>query len=141
LDDEVSFVVTEPLAENVVEAEAMGGLTLDSEMKVFLTKVAKLKGIGAKNVDSWVEAVEHKFVNIGVTTVSELRSGILLINRRIGPQGASMLHTCTLHAIIQFAEREVNDLKSKVMQLTQELARSRAREARLCEVTHDKDWT
>jgi hypothetical protein len=83
LEDEFSFVVTKPLAEDVVEAEAMGGLTLDSEMKVFLTKVAKLKGIGAKNIDSWVNAVEQKFENIGVTTVSELRSGILQINRII----------------------------------------------------------
>jgi cell division protein FtsB len=52
-----------------------------------------------------------------------------------------MLHTRTLHAIIQVAEREVNNLKSEVMQPIQELARSRAREARFCEVTHDEDWT
>ncbi len=115
--DELSLVTT----EEIDNKEDDDYVARESEMKAFLIKVAEAKNLKRASVNSWVDAVEFKFAELGIETVSELRRGIVRLNRRLHESGFAMLHARTLQAIVNVADKEVCDMKEEIKRLTNEL--------------------
>jgi hypothetical protein len=137
IHDKISCVTTD-LSVDDMEDEGIP----DSEIKKFLPKVAKEKGIKPMNIESWVDAVESKFSDIGIDSVSALRTGILLLSRRLNTRGVSVLHTRTLVEIAKVGEQEACEMKLEVERLSRELAIAQT-EDRISNDAEEKteDWT
>jgi flagellar hook-length control protein FliK len=116
--EEVALVTTEDSDDNV-------NLYVESEMRMFLKKVAAAKKLKAMNVGSWVDAVEQKLRDINITTVTEVWRGIATMNSKINKNRDSMMHIRTLYVMSQVAEDEAEEQLSQwlaeVTKLTQEL--------------------
>jgi hypothetical protein len=70
VDYKISCVVTEPTANGMDDDESKSMPIF--EVKAFVIKVAEENEIKPMNIDSWVDAVESNFMDIGIDTVSEL---------------------------------------------------------------------
>jgi hypothetical protein len=69
---------------------------LNDEMGVFLRRVALAKKISASNVGKWVTAVRFKLYGIGIHTVRDVVSEIIMLNRKLSDAGKPMMHYQTL---------------------------------------------
>jgi hydrogenase maturation factor len=117
-DKEVTLVTTEDSDGNV-------NLYIESEMRMFLKKVAAAKKLKAMNVESWVGSVEQKLRDINITTVTEVWRGIATMNSKINKNGDWMMHIHTLYVMLQVAEdkaeEQLSQWRAQVTKLTQEL--------------------
>ena len=126
VEEEMAFSVTEASDDEDNE----GVNILESELRHFMRKVAEEKRIKPMNVESWMDAVIYKLSDIGMTTVSDLRRGIITINRNLTDKGHSILHTKTLIVIAKVAEDDYKErmlsMCEEMKKLTKELAFSRS---------------
>jgi hypothetical protein len=73
-----------------------GPTPLNDEMGVFLRRVALAKKISPSNVGKWVTSVRFKLYGIGVHTVRDVVSEIIMLNRKLSTAGKPMMHYQTL---------------------------------------------
>jgi hypothetical protein len=85
------------LRANVVEPTRLASVpSSNDEMGVFLRRVAVAKKISSENVGQWVTSVRFKFDGIGIYTVRDVVSDIIMLNRKLSEAGAPMMHYQTL---------------------------------------------
>jgi hypothetical protein len=83
----------------------------EDEMRVFLRKVALLtKKSSAKNMESWIDAVQTKLNVINIQAVSRICHGILTINKKMKQKGYSKFHSRTIEIM---AEEAINDVETR----------------------------
>ena len=82
--------------ETTSSAHIPGPTPRNDERGVFLRRGALAKKISPSNVGKWVTSVRFKLYGIGVHTVRDVVSEIIMLNRKLSTAGKPMMHYQTL---------------------------------------------
>jgi hypothetical protein len=101
-------------------------------METHSEQVACHKKMLPNSTESWIDALQYKLADIGITTVSEVCRDIITLNKWLNKNGHPMLHTKTLNLFARVAEEQVKEcifyMRKELTHLKEDLAISKSKE-------------